>query len=377
MDFRLKQIAELLSDVETVCFICNVSGKVIWQNQYAESSDFDIRISDTVYHVFPQNEKILEESIRFSAGAIRKIELLYFSSYLLADVRGITGEDGENYTLWKVFRKKTSHRRYQVRRKNDMIALASEYRNAIFRIYNLLTPLEQLLESAGFYDEMEYLYSIARNLQKMLRITININEYFQFQNHTSYFVPETVSLNLLLEGLTSQADFLVKDNGRKIRFEAEEGALFARIDLNKFTMAFLNILVNALSFAVHDSTVSVKLQKIGNSAVISVENEGEGMNGEVIKHAFEPFYSYSPQTKQPKGLGLGLNLADEIIKAMNGSITVANKKNEGVIVSIRLPLEEASEGSELNSPNFIREMTTDKLSLLYVMLSEFCTLKLF
>lgn len=377
MDFRLKQIAELLSDVETVYFICNVSGKVIWQNQYAESSDFDIRISDTVYHVFPQNEKILEESIRFSAGAIRKIELLYFSSYLLADVRGITGEDGENYTLWKVFRKKTSHRRYQVRRKNDMIALASEYRNAIFRIYNLLTPLEQLLESAGFYDEMEYLDSIARNLQKMLRITININEYFQFQNHTSYFVPETVSLNLLLEGLTSQADFLVKDNGRKIRFEAEEGALFARIDLNKFTMAFLNILVNALSFAVHDSTVSVKLQKIGNSAVISVENEGEGMNGEVIKHAFEPFYSYSPQTKQPKGLGLGLYLADEIIKAMNGSITVANKKNEGVIVSIRLPLEEASEGSELNSPNFIREMTTDKLSLLYVMLSEFCTLKLF
>ena len=71
-----------------------------------------------------------------------------------------------------------------------MIALASEYRNAIFRIYNLLTPLEQLLESAGFYDEMEYLDSIARNLQKMLRITININEYFQFRNHTSYFVPE-------------------------------------------------------------------------------------------------------------------------------------------------------------------------------------------
>ena len=85
MDFRLKQIAELLSDVETVCFICNVSGKVIWQNQYAESSDFDIRISDTVYHVFPQNEKILEESIRFSAGAIRKIELSLF--FLLSSGR--------------------------------------------------------------------------------------------------------------------------------------------------------------------------------------------------------------------------------------------------------------------------------------------------
>ncbi len=377
MGCQLEQIEKLLSDVETVCFICDASGKLVWRNQYAEHSDYEIRLSDTVYHIFPQNEKVLEDCIRFSAGTIRKVELSYFSSYLLADVQGIKETDGKCYTLWKIFRKKISHGGYQLRRKNDMISLAAEYRNAIFRIYNLLTPLEQLLESAGYFDEMEYLDSIARNLQKMLRTTINMNEYFQFQNHTSYFVPKTISLNLLLEGLIGQADFLVKDSGRRIRFESADGGVFVRVDLNKFTLAFLNILINGLSFSSQDSVITVRLKKIGNSAVILVENEGEGMSSEVITHAFEPFYSYSPQTNQPKGLGLGLYLADEIMKAMNGSITVANKKNEGVSVSVRLPLEEAPVGAELNSPNFIRELTMDKLSLLYVMLSDFCELKLF
>lgn len=377
MDGRLKQIAQLLSDVDTVCFLCDCSGNVIWQNQYAQQSDFDIQISDTIYHVLPQNKSVLEECIRSDPGVVRKVELRYFASYLLADVQGVEGEDHKLYTLWKIFRKKTGLRRYQMKNKDDMIALASEYRNAIFRIYNLLTPMEQLFESAGYYDEMEYLDSIAKNLQKMLRITININEYFQLQNHTSYFVPKTASLNLLLEGLIGQADFMIKDSGKRIVFEAEDSAVFVRIDLNKFTMAFLNILVNALNFSAYESVVSVKLKKMGNNAVISVENEGEGMSREVIQHAFEPFYSYSPQTNQPKGLGLGLYLADEILKAMDGNITVANLKNNKVNVTLRLPLEDAPEGNEMNSPDFIRELTMDKLSLLYVMLSDFCDLKLF
>lgn len=371
MDRKIEQLSKLFYDVENICFFCDAAGKILWRNACADGGDFAGALQDTVYNAFPQSKEILDTCF-MGEEEQKEFSLRYFASSVTGSMQAIVGDDGKRYFLFKIFSKNPNPYPYQPKRKTDMVSLGAEYRNGIFNIYNLLSVLEQLFEEAGYYEEMEYLNSIGKNCRKMLKTTINMNEYFRFQDGENPFSVEVISLQTLLDGLMGQISFLTKDSGRKVRFLVEEKDIFVQIDTYKFTLAFLNIIANALEFSLQEGEILVKLGKIGESALLTVENDGDALTGEVAKRAFEPFYSQSPLTGRSKGLGLGLYVSDEIIRAMGGSITIASRKEGGTKVSIRLPLKEEVESKTFRSSEFVRDLIVDKLSLLYVMLSD-CT----
>lgn len=72
---------------------------------------------------------------------------------------------------------------------------------------------------------------------------------------------------------------------------------------------------------------------------ITVEDRGIGIPAQEIKHIFEPFYR-SPQVvgSNVHGTGLGLPLAQTVIKAMHGSLTVESEPGRGSAFTIHLPL---------------------------------------
>ncbi len=73
----------------------------------------------------------------------------------------------------------------------------------------------------------------------------------------------------------------------------------------------------------------------GEYAMISLADNGAGMDGEIVKKIFEPFFT----TKEVgKGTGLGLSIAYGIIKQHGGYIEVQSEPNQGTIFNIYLPL---------------------------------------
>ncbi len=98
---------------------------------------------------------------------------------------------------------------------------------------------------------------------------------------------------------------------------------------------FTNILNNAAeAVSDHDGEINVEAGIYQKSVRIRITDNGHGMTGEVLKKAFNPFF-----TTNAKGTGLGLTVCSQIVKMHGGSISIKSRNGEGTTVTITLPKE--------------------------------------
>ena len=86
----------------------------------------------------------------------------------------------------------------------------------------------------------------------------------------------------------------------------------------------------------YDSTVSLTTKKDGNSVIISVKDNGNGIPKKVLDKIFQPFFTTKP-TGQGTGLGLSMSY-DIITKGHGGELKVITQQNKGTEFIIKLPI---------------------------------------
>jgi CheY-like chemotaxis protein/anti-sigma regulatory factor (Ser/Thr protein kinase) len=98
--------------------------------------------------------------------------------------------------------------------------------------------------------------------------------------------------------------------------------------------AILNILENALTAMPHGGRLTLHVRGVESLAILSITDTGKGMSEEVQRLAFEPFFT----TRAGEGgSGLGLALAQEIIKRYGGTISVQSQEGVGTIFTLSFP----------------------------------------
>jgi signal transduction histidine kinase len=101
-----------------------------------------------------------------------------------------------------------------------------------------------------------------------------------------------------------------------------------------------NLLSNAIKFQKHKPGVTPEIKirsSISDRLVIEVEDNGEGIQDVYQDRIFEMFYR---ATTSSSGSGLGLFIASEATKKLNGKIYFKTKHGEGSTFTIELPLHE-------------------------------------
>jgi len=108
-----------------------------------------------------------------------------------------------------------------------------------------------------------------------------------------------------------------------------------RVLLNLYNNAFYAVNEqknkNLISY---EPTVTVSTKKSGNSVLITVSDNGNGISQKVLDKIFQPFFTTKPTGQ---GTGLGLSLSYDIIKAHGGEIKVDTSEGEGSEFIIQLP----------------------------------------
>ena len=105
-------------------------------------------------------------------------------------------------------------------------------------------------------------------------------------------------------------------------------------DAYQIRQVLLNLLTNAIHAVNSDGTVTIAVEDVGDSQVITVSDSGQGIPRENLDKIFEPFFS----TKPPgQGTGLGLFVSRGIIEKLGGTVEVASKIGQGARFSIQLP----------------------------------------
>ncbi|OUS68610.1 hypothetical protein B1748_33265 [Paenibacillus sp. MY03] len=110
---------------------------------------------------------------------------------------------------------------------------------------------------------------------------------------------------------------------------------FVKGNSSKFKQALLNIIKNSIEATEENGVIQISLnENVEDKEVhICIEDDGIGMEKEVIMQLGEPFYS-----QKSKGTGLGLMVTFRIIEAMNGRINYESEKGKGTRVSMYFPL---------------------------------------
>lgn len=108
-------------------------------------------------------------------------------------------------------------------------------------------------------------------------------------------------------------------------------------DASRIKQVFINILDNALKYTEQGGKIIVYAE-IPNPAtlIISVSDTGAGIPAEDLPHVKEKFYKANTTVR---GSGIGLAVADEIVKLHNGELNVDSVYGEGTTVRITFPIE--------------------------------------
>ena len=104
------------------------------------------------------------------------------------------------------------------------------------------------------------------------------------------------------------------------------------VDVSQVEQALLNLLKNAHEAGGDSNDVAIELRRLPDAWRIDVLDRGQGMTDSVLSQALLPFYS----TKR-SGTGLGLALSREIAEAHGGRLSLANREDGGLCVSMILP----------------------------------------
>jgi signal transduction histidine kinase len=106
-----------------------------------------------------------------------------------------------------------------------------------------------------------------------------------------------------------------------------------------------NLLSNAVKYSAGrpDARVSVSVARSGHEAVLSVTDNGPGMNPASLALLFQPFFR-APEMRSTPGHGLGLATTKRLVDAHGGTIAVESKEGRGTTFTVRLPLTDATHG---------------------------------
>lgn len=110
-------------------------------------------------------------------------------------------------------------------------------------------------------------------------------------------------------------------------------------DANRLKQVFVNVMDNAIKYSDAGDVVHVEARMIGSTIKIIISDNGIGISPDDLPHVKERFFRANPTRP---GSGIGLALADEIVRRHNGSLDIRSEEGVGTTVTIRLPVYKPS-----------------------------------
>ncbi|MGB3758941.1 MAG: PAS domain S-box protein [Rivularia sp. (in: cyanobacteria)] len=170
---------------------------------------------------------------------------------------------------------------------------------------------------------IEDLLDISRIVQGKLELQINsVNLQSIVKEAIDSAYPMAIAKNIHLE---SQLDFAIENVAG---------------DANRLQQVLGNLLSNAIKFTPKSGHIKVCLQKVENTAQITVTDTGKGISSELLPLIFERFRQGDDIETKQKGLGLGLAIAHHLVELHNGTITAKSLgEGKGTTFIVSLPLQ--------------------------------------
>lgn len=204
--------------------------------------------------------------------------------------------------------------------------LAHEIRNPLASIEGAAAILER--ENGNEDRRVEFLEIIQKEARRLDGLLT------RFLNFAKPPEPNlrTVEVGELLDAVTSLVQHTIPGSRLKILEDVQPGLTTVQCDLDQMKQVLLNLVINAAQAMPEGGPVRLSIRRDANRVNIDVEDEGSGVSQENVDRVFDPFF-----TTKASGTGLGLPVADQIVRQHEGTLTISRNTARGATFRISLP----------------------------------------
>tara|TARA_Y100000590_G_scaffold118295_1_gene135325 strand:+ start:1131 stop:2450 length:1320 start_codon:yes stop_codon:yes gene_type:complete len=191
--------------------------------------------------------------------------------------------------------------------------------------HDLRTPLTRLKLQLAMMDKKDTAQKMASDIDEMEKMLNDYLQYAKSQSEEDYVnIDLSDMVNDILKNYdTSKYQLVTIDN---IQIQGRK---------NLIRRSVSNVVENGLSYG---NKVFIEIKKSIGNAVISVDDNGPGIPTKEYQNVFKPFYRIDKsRSLNRSGVGLGLSIAQDIIKSHGGNIVLSESKHKGLSVKISLP----------------------------------------
>lgn len=222
----------------------------------------------------------------------------------------------------------------EIFRKDFIENVSHEFKTPLSAIEGYVTLLQQ--KSLSEEKRVEYTQRILLNTKRLSSLTGNILLLARLENQEIVIKKVRYSLDEQLREviLLFEAQWTAKDLDLDIDLCSVDYSGSKEL----LMQVWQNILGNAIKFVSEQGQIRILLRKEQDNIIVSIADNGIGMDEETKKRIYERFYQ-ADTSRTGAGNGLGLTLAKRIVDLHNGTIEVSSEVGKGTAFTVTLPEE--------------------------------------
>jgi two-component system, chemotaxis family, CheB/CheR fusion protein len=238
------------------------------------------------------------------------------------------------------------------RRKDEFIALlAHELRNPLAPISSGIEILKRRDLDPAIAARVTL--TMSRQAAQLVRLIDDLLDVSRISSGRLHLRKTPVALADIVRDAVAAVRPLIDRSGHALSVDTPRERIMLDADAARLTQVLANLLNNSGRYTPSGGKIEVRVRREGNTAAVTVKDNGYGIPESALPHVFEMFYQGAdPRSTTQTGLGIGLALAKSLIDMHGGTISAASGGVDlGSEFTLRLPvLEETATHAEAEAP---------------------------
>jgi signal transduction histidine kinase len=245
------------------------------------------------------------------------------------------------------------------RRKDEFLAILGH------ELRNPLAPIQTALELLKLRGEGAQgpLLVMERQVRHLSRLVDDLMDVSRITRGKIVLAKETVDARDIIARAVEMAAPLFEHKSQHLKVESPPVPVLVEADPVRLAQVMSNLFTNAAKYTPTAGHVCVKLSQSGESAVLTVRDDGIGIPGDMLPHLFDLFVQ-GPRglDRAEGGLGIGLTLVKSLVELHGGLVEArSDGPGTGSEFVVRLPMARAREGRRQSRP--MAEITRKRVLL--------------
>lgn len=217
-------------------------------------------------------------------------------------------------------------------------ALLQQLRQCVFSLRMTLDaafPPDTPSEKASRYAPVLY-----HNHHSLVRLTGALADAAALADGSFSCLLRPMDLGQICADLVDSVNHMTAGQSARVEFRCARTTFPAMIDRDRMEQLLLQLLCNALQHTPSDGVVRMELTRQDSQLILRLDDTGTGISPARMADLFSGSGETDPTDLAPRGMGLGLHIAQGIVRAHGGSLILRSEEGQGTSIRMMIPAKD-------------------------------------